>query len=245
MRPMSLGTKTPNHLPTLKLEDNLKEATFVKRLNRFLVLVDIGSQQEKAHLPNSGRLGEILTPERPIWLVTKEKDHRRTGYDFILAALGNTLVSVDARIPSKLVFQALIQDALIPFHGYPTVTREVMMGNSRLDLMVANAENQCFIEAKSITLVQDGLALFPDAPTSRGTRHLRSLIQAKELGHRAAVLFIIQREDAIAFAPNDRADPEFGRTLRQAIEKGIEAYACRCRVSLIQIQLDKMVDICL
>jgi len=222
--------------------DPLVSGIFVKRDNRFRVQVRVGGQIEAAHLPNSGRLGELLMPGHKVWLAPADLDRnpqRRTAYDLALVQFAGRLVSVDARLPGKLVAEALHQGRLTGFEVYTTIRGEVRLGDSRLDfrLDASPAEPPCWLEVKSVTLVENGIARFPDAPTLRGQRHVRELIGAVKSGDRAAVLFVIQRDDAQCFAPYDEADPGFGQVLRQAAEAGVEVHAWRCRVNRKAIQL--------
>ena len=119
----------------------------------------------------------------------------------------------------------------------------MVYGESRLDLLLSGGRGLCYVEAKSVTLVEDGVGLFPDAPTERGRRHVETLAQAVREGHRGAVVFVIQREDASSFAPNDTADPDFGRALRKALAQGIEAYAYRCTVTKEEVRLSSAVPV--
>lgn len=217
-------------------------AVLVRRDNRFRVQVRLRGETVPAHLPNSGRLGELLTPGRRVWLAPAAPErvpHRRTAYDLALVAHAGRLVSVDARLPPHLVAEALRQGRLTALGGYTDVQQEVRLGASRLDLRLTAGPGQppCWMEVKSVTLVEDETALFPDAPTTRGQRHLRELIAAVERGERAAILFVIQRDDARRFAPHDQADPIFGKILRQAAQAGVEVHAWRCQVSLSEIRL--------
>jgi len=142
------------------------------------------------------------------------------------------LVSVDARVPNKVVADAVAAGQLADFSQFTVARREVRYGNSRLDLLLEDERNnKCFVEVKSVTLVENGTAMFPDAPTLRGARHLEELAAAVGEGYHAAVIFLIQRDDALVFTPNDRTDPDFGQKLRAAAGKGVGVYAYRCRVT--------------
>jgi sugar fermentation stimulation protein A len=215
---------------------------FLHRDNRFRVQVKVRGRVESAHLPNSGRLGELLVPGHKVWLAPadlRRNPHRRTAYDLALVQFAERLVSVDARLPGNLVAEALHHGQLTGFEGYATIQREVRLGDSRLDfrLDAELADPSCWIEVKSVTLVEKGTARFPDAPTLRGQRHLGELLGAVQRGDRAAVVFVVQRDDAQRFAPYDEADPDFGQILRQAAQAGVEVHAWRCRVSTEAIQL--------
>lgn len=222
----------------------LLRGTFVHRDNRFRVQVRIERRVKAAHLPNSGRLGELLVRGRKVWLAPadlRHKPHRRTAYDVALVEFADRLVSVDARLPGQLVAKALRHGQLDGFAGYEIVRREVRLGESRIDfrLDVGTARPPCWIEVKSVTLVEprSATARFPDAPTLRGQRHLTELIRAVNQGQQAAVVFVVQRDDAQQFAPFDQADPAFGQILRQAARAGVQVHAWRCQVSLEAIRL--------
>jgi sugar fermentation stimulation protein A len=240
----------------MKISARLIPATFVKRDNRFRVTVRVEGRPVWAHLPNSGRLRELLVPGRRVLLAAAQAPGRLTSYDLLMVDLDGPLVSIDARLPSRLLYEALRQpfdrlripaqdealraDWLEEFAGYAEVRREVTYGQSRLDLVLEGGPDggRCFIEAKSVTLVEDGVALFPDAPTQRGRRHLGELARARAEGHRAAVVFVVQRDDATSFSPHDEADPAFGQALRKAAQAGVEVYAYKCRVSKGEVTLD-------
>ena len=224
----------------MKIAAKLIPATFVKRDNRFRVTVQVEGHLVWAHLPNSGRLRELLVPGQRVLLAPAQAPGRLTSYDLLMVDLDGTLVSIDARLPSRLLYEALRANRLEEFAGYAEVRREVTYGQSRLDLALEGGPDgeRCFIEAKSVTLVEDGVALFPDAPTQRGRRHLGELARARAEGQRAAVVFVVQRDDATSFSPHDEADPAFGRALREAAQAGVEVYAYKCRVSEEEVALD-------
>ena len=216
----------------------LVEARFVRRLNRFAALVNVGGVETLVHVANSGRMKELLVEGRRMYLKPAPGDHRKTAFDLALVDLGRVLASADARLPNALLYESLAEAGLPRFKGYDTLRREVVYHDSRLDLALEGPTGLlCYIEAKSVTLVQDGVGLFPDAPTIRGTKHVRSLLRAAREGHRAAVVFVVQREDAHALVPNDDADPEFGGALRRAVRGGVETYAYRCRVTTDEVAL--------
>ena len=228
----------------------LVEARFVRRLNRFAATVSLDGQETTAHVANSGRMRELLQPGNLCYLTEQPAAHRKTAFDLSLVVIetarpdavrepsapygardGSTLVSADARLPNALVYEAWREDRLPHLHGYPSARREVRFHDSRLDLVLESPTGNCFVEVKSVTLVQDGLARFPDAPTDRGRKHVTTLVRAVQAGHRAAVVFVVQREDATALTPYDANDPDFGVALREAVAAGVEAYVFTCAVS--------------
>jgi sugar fermentation stimulation protein A len=210
---------------------------FVRRDNRFRVTVEVGGKPVAAHLPNSGRLTELLTPGRPCWLEPISSPRRKTDFDLKLVEYADVLISVDARLPNALVAEALEEERLAPFQGYAGFEREVSLGKSRMDFRLHMSDGPLWIETKSVTLVEHGLALFPDAPTARGTRHVMELMDAVRGGNSAAVAFVVQRPDARCFAPNDTADPAFGKALRKATDTGVHVYAWTCGVSRAAISI--------
>lgn len=229
----------------MRLPSALLEARFVRRLNRFAAIVTVGGTERMVHVANSGRMRELLQAGNRVLLAPVSSMGLKTTHYLALVDLGHTLVSADARLPPYLVHEALAEGRLPQFAGYTSFRREVMFGESRLDLLLQGPQGQCYMEVKSVTLVEGGTGLFPDAPTIRGAKHVRSLAQALGEGHRAAVVFVVQREDAAAFAPNDAADPAFGEALRLAHAQGVEVYAYRCRVSRGAVVLADQLPVCL
>jgi sugar fermentation stimulation protein A len=203
---------------------------FVRRDNRFRVTVSVAGEAVAAHLPNSGRLTELLIPGRACWLVEFDDPRRKTRFDLTLVEYAGVLVSVDARLPNVLLAEALAVGRLEPFRGHTDFKREVRLGESRLDFRLGGAAGVCWVEVKSVTLVEDGVAWFPDAPTARGARHLRELTAAVGRDERAAAVFVVQRADARRFAPHDQADAAFGEALREAAHAGVGVYAWTCAV---------------
>ena len=227
----------------MEIKAELKEAVFLTRDNRFRATVKLDGRPVWAYLPNSGRLEELLRPGRRVLLRPAAAPGRKTAYDLLLVDLEGVLVSADARLPNLLVEEALREGRLLPFAGYEAIRREVECGGVRLDFVLEKEEDRCLIEVKSVTLVREGVALFPDAPTLRGRRHLEELRRAVAEGERAAIIFVVQREDALAFAPHDKADPAFGRALRRAVEEGVEVHAYACRVSRREVRLDRPLEV--
>ena len=229
----------------MELSPGLVEGRFLVRLNRFAALVEVAGREVMVHVANSGRMRELLVSGHRVLLKPVSGDHRKTRFDLALVDLGFTLASADARLPNALVAEALEEGSLPQFRDYPKLRREVTFGESRLDLMLEGDQGRCYVEAKSVTLVVDGVGLFPDAPTVRGVKHLNSLTQAVAAGHRGAVIFVVQRGDARAFAPHDAADPELGAALRRAVTEGVEAFAYRCRVTEREVKLSDELPITL
>lgn len=223
-------------LPALTLGE------FVARDNRFRATVLVDGMPSAAHVPTSGRMAELLVPGRAMWLTPQNHPSRKTPYDLTLVEHQGGLVCIDSRMPNKLMAEHLGTHG---WQGRPLrgLTREVALGTSRLDLLLEDADGALWMEVKSVTLVVDGLALFPDAPTARGARHLEELIRVVEQGGRAAVAFVAQRADANRFAPNELADPLFAATLARAARAGVTLAAFACRVSHQEIAIAREIPV--
>lgn len=231
---------------SMRIGRPLLKAGFVARENRFRARVRLACEEVAAHVPNSGRLSELLEPDRQVLVAEARAPHRVTDYDLLMVRLPDTLVSIDARLPNKLFLEALLKGALPEFEGLSLVRGEVACGRSRLDfLLESENDSRCLVEVKSVTLVQQGVACFPDAVTERGRRHVRELCDALHGVGRAAVVFVIQRDDAQAFAPHDASDPAFGETLREVATRGVEVYACTCQVTPEEVVIDGRVPVVL
>jgi sugar fermentation stimulation protein A len=223
----------------------LVPARFVRRDNRFVVQVEYQDDNHPAHLANPGRLEELLTPERKLWIHPVDDPNRKTQFDVVLIEMNQTLVSVNSQLPNQLIGKALRAGTLPGYQEVQQVKREVKHHHSRIDFLGKKGIHTLWIEVKSVTLVIGGTAMFPDAPTRRGARHLHELHDLVKDGSAATVIFVVQREDAHSFTPYDERDPAFGIALRSAVDAGVDVQALRCKVTLNQIELDSVIPICL
>ncbi len=221
----------------------LAPGRFLRRLNRFAALVEVEGQQEWVHVRTSGRLHELFVPGRLVLLEPATTMKRATRFTLALVRLPNGYVSADAHLANALVAEALLRHAIPGFHGYRILRREPALGRNRVDFLLARGKRQCFLEVKSVTLVKEGVALFPDAPTLRGRTHLEHLIAARRRGVGAGILFVVQRSDAEVFAPNWDADPEFGEALSLAARARVRVDALVCRVNPRGVRLDRPIPI--
>jgi sugar fermentation stimulation protein A len=218
---------------------------FIGRPNRFLSLVRVDGREEYAHLPNPGRIRELLLPGVPVVLRKEDNPRRKTGYTLIMVYKDGILVSLNTTLPNSLAAEAIEDGKIEEFKGYRIVRREVKYKNSRFDILLSKDGTLCFLEVKSVTLVKDGTAMFPDAPTLRGTRHIHHLMEAMNEGYEAAILFVVQREDADRFTTNDDTDPEFASALRRSQKCGVRMYAYNCRIGIAEAEIYQPVDIIL
>ena len=228
----------------MHLGDDLVEARFLRRVNRFLAVAEVNGSETGVHVANSGRLRELFLPGAKVWLkpapvLNPSKSGRKTAYDLALVEAEGVLVSADARLPNVLVAEAAAEGTLNGIESPLSITRESTFGESRFDLMLEDAEGRRYVEVKSVTLVEHGVGLFPDSPTLRGAKHLNTLAEAVGAGHRAMGVFVVQRPDAVAFAANEPADPALAEAFRRAVAGGVEAYAYNCRISLEEVRIDR------
>jgi len=217
-------------------------AKLIARPNRFLGIAELAGKKVQCFIPNPGRMHELMVPGTKVYLIYKPGEHRKTDYDLTLVEYNNTLVSIDSRLPNYMLKEAIYQGRLQEFKGYYVERTEPTFHDSRLDLQLSDGENQLLLEAKSCTLIENNIALFPDAPTKRGARHMNTLIKALDHG-RASVCFIIQRNDAIEWRPNKEMDPLFTENIKKAVENGVEAYAFTCDISLRGVEIKKSVPV--
>lgn len=215
---------------------NITEGIFIKRPNRFIAHVKINEKEEVCHVKNTGRCRELLVPGTPVFLEKSDNPNRKTQYDLIAVKKGKKLINMDSQIPNKVVEEWLLEGNL--FGKDAKIKREVTYGNSRFDLYIETRERKIFMEVKGVTLEENGVVRFPDAPTQRGVKHVKELCKCIGDGYEAYIMFVIQMEDVIYFEPNIRTHPQFKEALIEAQEAGVKilAYSCRVRKDLIKLE---------
>ena len=214
----------------------VQSGLFRKRLNRFAAIVEIEGMETIAHVKNTGRLRELFVPGATVYLKYVDHPQRKTQWDLISVEHQGEIVNIDSQAPNY-VFGEWVAGG----HFRKSVCKiipEVTYGDSRFDFQLELEETVQFVEVKGVTLLRDGKACFPDAPTERGVKHLRGLMRAVSEGYAAAVVFVIQRKNAEAFIPNDETQPEFGCVLREAAAAGVQIYAYDCRVTERELTID-------
>ena len=192
--------------------DNIREGRFITRLNRFVATVEIGGKEELCHVKNTGRCKELLLPSAVVFLQESSKATRKTRYDLISVYKGQRLINIDSQAPNKVAAEYLPE--IIP--DIKLLKREVKFNNSRFDFYLETAAERIFVEVKGVTLEEEGVAMFPDAPTERGIKHLQELGLCIQEGYKAAVLFVIQMKGVKDFTPNYQTHRAFGQALQQA-----------------------------
>ena len=216
----------------------------LRRYKRFLadVVLDDG-REVTAHCPNSGRMLACSEPGRPVYLSYHDNPRRKLKYTWELIAMPDSLVGVNTQLPNRLVASAIETGQVRELAGYRDIQREVKVGeHSRLDIRLRSGDgNDCYVEVKNCTLVENGVARFPDAVTARGRKHLGELGRLAAAGHRAVMFYLVQRVDAVVFKPADDIDPAYGQALREAHAAGVEIVAYDVRIDLDGIALNQPV----
>lgn len=225
--------------------NNTLKAELIKRINRFVALVKIGNQIETVHVKNTGRCKELLLPGATVYLTKSENLNRKTAYDLIsvFKDSANKIVNIDSQAPNQLIAEWLKDSNL--FSRDVKIRREVTYNDSRFDFYVTDNERKAFIEVKGVTLEDGTVALFPDAPTERGVKHLRELVSATEKGYEAYIIFVLQMKGPKTFTPNKITHNAFAETLRYAKDKGVKTIAVDCIVDIDSIVIDTPVEVVL
>lgn len=217
---------------------------FIERSNRFTAQILLeDNARATSYVPTTGRLSGVLQKDTQVWLQYSNNPNRKTAYTLVLAELKHGgFCSVNAFMANQLFAEAINKGRLSAF-PYSDVETEVTIEDSRLDFRLSHHNKICWVEVKSVTYVEDGVGKFPDAPTTRGKRHLNSLASRVAKGERASVVFVCQREDASSFAPYEEIDPAFAETLRQVQAAGVEIHAYRSKISLEKIEITEEINV--
>ncbi len=215
---------------------------FLARPNRFIAHVEIDGVTEICHVKNTGRCRELLPPGARVWCEKSDNPQRKTKYDLIAVQKGERLINMDSQAPNAAVKEWLAGGGL---GEISQLRAETLWGASRFDFSFVREGKPCFLEVKGVTLEENGVCAFPDAPTERGTRHLKELREAVKAGYGAYVLFVIQMAEAAYLHPNDATDPSFGQALREAAENGVNVLAMDCTVTEREMTLRSPVKVVL
>lgn len=223
--------------------DNIRQGTFRERPNRFIAYVDIDGKRETVHVKNTGRCAELLTPGAAVYVQEAGNPGRKTGWDLIAVRKGNRLVNMDSQVPNKLVEEWLNEGNL--FGNIGKIQPEYRYGNSRFDLYVEADGKKILIEVKGVTLEEDGIVRFPDAPSERAVKHVEELKAAVREGYEAYVFFVVQMRGVRHFTPNMDTHPAFGDALFDAAENGVHVLAYDCDVEMDSIHIAEQVEVIL
>ena len=210
---------------------------FKNRPNRFIAEVEVEGKLEIAHVPNTGRCKELLVDNAVVWLKPSDNPNRKTKFSLHFVENKGVLVSLYSQQANSIAYDAIINGKIKELSCYDFHQREKTVDNSRIDIYLANENEECYVEVKGVTLIVDGEARFPDAPTERGAKHLKELMKLKKQGNRCCVFFLIQHPLGKFFRPNWENDPVFSQTLNEAYESGVEILVYRCDNQLEGIEL--------
>ncbi|MDQ7850546.1 MAG: DNA/RNA nuclease SfsA [Armatimonadota bacterium] len=232
-----------SHQSAVPLPRPLVPVVLVRRVNRFAVSARHGGRRLYLHLPNSGRMEELLRAGAQGVAHLLPQPSGRTDGVLLLIRHRGRWVGLDARMPNRLFAAALEAGTLRPFRGYARRRPEVRFPGGRVDYVLEGGGVPCLVETKSCNRVDGTVALFPDAPSARGARHLRALAAAVQRGWRAAVVWFVQRDDATVLRPFAAADPRFAAEARRAAARGVEFYAYTCRVTLREMAVRRQIPV--
>lgn len=215
----------------MKFENKLIKGKLIKRYKRFLADIELENGDIIiAHCTNSGSMKTCIETGADVFLSPAEKPGRKTKFTWEMIKINNKWVGINTGNPNKIAYNALKNGTIEGLKDYTEVTREVKWGNSRFDLMASNEHETCFVEVKNVSMKDGKYAKFPDAVTSRGRKHLTTLIEAKQQGIRAVMLYVVQRTDVEKFTIASEIDPEYANTLRKAVENGVEVIVVQTEV---------------
>ncbi len=220
---------------------NIVEGWFESRPNRFIAYVNINGQREKVHVKNTGRCKELLLPGATVFLEKSDNEARSTAYDLVAVKKGNRMVNMDSQAPNKAVGEWLQKGELFP--DVKSIKPEMTFGNSRIDFYIETTEDKILMEVKGVTLEQDGVVLFPDAPSERAVKHVYELIEAVKEGYRAYIMLVVQMTDVAYFTPNRETHPAFADALLEAKRAGVNIIAYDCRIEADSMVLQKEVHV--
>lgn len=223
--------------------ERIRKAFFIERPNRFIAYVQLDGEKETVHVKNTGRCAELLVPGAPVYIQESVNPARKTKWDLIAVEKGKRMINMDSQIPNKVVQEWIEGGNLFP--DVHLVRPETTYGNSRFDLYVEAGDSRIFIEVKGVTLEEDGVCRFPDAPSDRAVKHMEELVRAKKEGYETYVFFVIQMKDVRYFTPNTDTHPAFAEALKKAAAAGVKILAYDCEVTSDSITIREPVDVVL
>ena len=220
---------------------NIKQAEFLSRPNRFIANIEVDGETKVCHVKNTGRCKELLTDRAKIYVQHFPNTARKTEYDLIAVEKNGMLINMDSQAPNKVFHEWVNSGGFID--GITYIKPECKYKNSRFDFYMETATRKIFAEIKGVTLEEDGIVMFPDAPTERGIKHINELIECKSEGYDAHIFFIIQMEKCKYFTPNRKTHPEFAEAVERARANGVGVTALNCKVSPDELKISKEIEI--
>lgn len=222
---------------------NIEEGIFLKRDNRFIAEVKIKGKTEICHVKNTGRCRELLIEGTKVYLEPSDNEKRKTGFSLVTVDKCGRLINMDSQMPNKVVEEAVERGKL--FENATLFKREYKYGRSRFDFYMERECERAFIEVKGVTLENNNIVSFPDAPSERAVKHIKELEKAVSEGYKAYILFVVQMSNVNYFVPNSENHREFAEELKRAAELGVNVIAYDCRVTKDEVVLGKEVNVCL
>lgn len=223
--------------------DNVKKGIFRKRPNRFIAIVEIDGEEQVCHVKNTGRCKELLTDGVTVMVQRASNPERKTKYDLIAVYKNEMLINIDSQAPNKVVFEWLKNGGLT--ENIALIKPEYTYKNSRFDFYMETADKKIMLEVKGVTLEENGAAMFPDAPTARGVKHVNELAKLAADGFETYIIFVIQMKKMRYFTPNRTTHPEFADALKRAHESGVNIMALECEVGENSLEITGEIDISL
>lgn len=224
----------------MKFKEKLIHGKLIKRYKRFLADVELdGGTIVLAHCTNSGSMKSCLEEGAEVFLSPVNDPKRKTRFTWEMILINDGWVGINTVIPNLLAYEAILNQEIPELCGYSSVRREVKFGDSRFDVYAENSSEKCFVEVKNVSMKEGRFALFPDTVTTRGEKHLKTLMEVKAAGIRAVMLYIVQRSDVEVFAPAEQIDPDYAQTLQKAMQAGVEVIAMQALVTPLEIRLSK------
>lgn len=225
-------------------QEKLIHGTLIKRYKRFLADIKLENGEIiTAHCTNSGSMKSCLENGAEVYLSPVNDPKRKTRFTWEMIKINSDWVCINTGNPNKIAFEAISKGEIPGLENYTIVKREVKFGDSRFDIFAENDSEQCFVEVKNVTLKEGKYALFPDAVTTRGQKHLKTLIEVKKQGMRAVMLYIVQRMDVEVFGPAREIDPDYAKALKAAVSEGVEVIAMQAKVTSEKIELVKKLPV--
>lgn len=218
--------------------ENIVKGRFLDRPNRFVALVEIDGEEKICHVKNTGRCRELLVPDCFVYLDKAKNPERKTKFDLVAVEKGQRLINMDSYAPNIAAGEFLSK--LFP---NSIIKSEYTYGNSRFDFYIEDNSRKILLEVKGVTLEQDGIVMFPDAPTERGLKHVNELISCTKKGYEAYLLFVIQMDKVKYFTPNNETHPQFGEALKKASQEGVKLLAYDCLVKPDRMEINSPVEI--
>jgi len=228
----------------MKFKGKLLQGTLIKRYKRFFVDIKYQNETVAAHCPNSGSMMGLLNKGNSVWFSKSSNPKRKLKYTLEIVSVDKKLVGINTQLTNKIVLEALNQKKIKNLVKFVNIKAEAKFSDkTRFDFLISNNKDKCFLEVKNVTLVRSNkIAEFPDAITSRGTKHLKELIAAKKKGYESYILYLIQREDCKSFKIADDIDQEYKTAFNEAFKNGVKILCYDCKLSSEEIRLNNQIS---